>query len=243
MRYTTNLITYSDQCHTSRVPCQKGPTRHGYAWQIEPFWQDTVDMTDHLPQAAFLKNASDLLTATWLMVGTVRSPQAMNAKCLSIYIKYIPSSFEHIYRELCTKGDVRSHSGFTASTAKISIIWNSTPNTPTFNEYTYLLSPRWHHSKRPTFKKSRCEVCYHITWLVTTRQKSRSRIMNAPRESWSYVKTSYYYLAIISPQETKTVNRYFVFTMSPGNHRFLHCYCAHECRPYCFLMETKLLQT
>ena len=28
----------------SMVPCQKGPTRHAYAWQIGPFWQDTLDM-------------------------------------------------------------------------------------------------------------------------------------------------------------------------------------------------------
>ena len=27
----------------SRVSCQKGPTRHDYAWQIGPFWQDTLD--------------------------------------------------------------------------------------------------------------------------------------------------------------------------------------------------------
>ena len=25
------------------VSCQKGPTRYAYAWQIEPFWQDTRD--------------------------------------------------------------------------------------------------------------------------------------------------------------------------------------------------------
>ena len=25
------------------VSCQKGPTRHAYAWQIEPFWQDTLE--------------------------------------------------------------------------------------------------------------------------------------------------------------------------------------------------------
>ena len=30
------------QCIT-RVSCQKGPTRHAYAWQIGPFWQDTLD--------------------------------------------------------------------------------------------------------------------------------------------------------------------------------------------------------
>ena len=26
------------------ISCQKGPTRHAYAWQIGPFWQDTLDM-------------------------------------------------------------------------------------------------------------------------------------------------------------------------------------------------------
>ena len=30
--------------HTLRVSCQKGPTRHAYAWQIGPFWQDTLDI-------------------------------------------------------------------------------------------------------------------------------------------------------------------------------------------------------
>ena len=28
----------------SMVSCQKGPTRHAYAWHIGPFWQDTLDM-------------------------------------------------------------------------------------------------------------------------------------------------------------------------------------------------------
>ena len=27
-----------------RVSCQKGPTRHAYAWQIGPFCQDTLDI-------------------------------------------------------------------------------------------------------------------------------------------------------------------------------------------------------
>ena len=26
----------------SMVSCQKGPTRQAYAWQIGPFWQDTL---------------------------------------------------------------------------------------------------------------------------------------------------------------------------------------------------------
>ena len=35
----------------SRVSCQKGPTHHAYAWQIGPFWQDTLDMWHHLPMS------------------------------------------------------------------------------------------------------------------------------------------------------------------------------------------------
>ena len=27
------------------VSCQEGPTRHAYAWQIGPFWQDTLDVS------------------------------------------------------------------------------------------------------------------------------------------------------------------------------------------------------
>ena len=30
--------------HISMVSCQNGPTPHAYAWQIGPFWQDTIDM-------------------------------------------------------------------------------------------------------------------------------------------------------------------------------------------------------
>ena len=29
----------------SRVSCQKGSTRHAYAWQIGPFWQETLDVS------------------------------------------------------------------------------------------------------------------------------------------------------------------------------------------------------
>ena len=31
----------------SMVSCQKGPTRHAYAWQIGPFWKDTLDIWNH----------------------------------------------------------------------------------------------------------------------------------------------------------------------------------------------------
>ena len=38
----SNPTIYS--IHISMVSCQKGPTRHAYAWQIEPFLQDTLDI-------------------------------------------------------------------------------------------------------------------------------------------------------------------------------------------------------
>ena len=31
----------------SMVSCQKGPTRHAYAWQIGPFWQDTLELCSY----------------------------------------------------------------------------------------------------------------------------------------------------------------------------------------------------
>ena len=34
-----------EELHTSRVPCQKGPICHAWAWQVGPFWQDTLNMT------------------------------------------------------------------------------------------------------------------------------------------------------------------------------------------------------
>ena len=37
--------------HISMVSCQKGPTRHAYAWQIGPFWQDNLDITIYLKMA------------------------------------------------------------------------------------------------------------------------------------------------------------------------------------------------
>ena len=52
----TNLI--------SRVSCQKGPARHVYAWQIGPFWQDTLDMNTLLTHCQqHFANTSYLLYA------------------------------------------------------------------------------------------------------------------------------------------------------------------------------------
>ena len=36
-----------DVLHNSMVSCQKGPTRHAYAWQIGPFGQDTFELRLH----------------------------------------------------------------------------------------------------------------------------------------------------------------------------------------------------
>ena len=33
------------------VSCQKGPTRHAYAWQIGPFWYDTLEISSIAGQA------------------------------------------------------------------------------------------------------------------------------------------------------------------------------------------------
>ena len=37
-------LCWAKPCHILRVSCQKGPTHHAYAWQIGPFWQDTLDL-------------------------------------------------------------------------------------------------------------------------------------------------------------------------------------------------------
>ena len=46
-RFSIHILTYQsiDKNYMSRVSCQKGPTRHAYAWQIGPFWQDTIDVS------------------------------------------------------------------------------------------------------------------------------------------------------------------------------------------------------
>ena len=36
------MFPFDDIILCLRVSCQKDPTRHAYAWQIGPFWQDTL---------------------------------------------------------------------------------------------------------------------------------------------------------------------------------------------------------
>ena len=38
------VLTFTCWSHNLMVSCQKGPTRHAYAWQIGPFLQDTIDI-------------------------------------------------------------------------------------------------------------------------------------------------------------------------------------------------------
>ena len=45
-----NALEIQQACTTgksliSRVSSQKGPTCHAYAWQVGPFWQDTLDIS------------------------------------------------------------------------------------------------------------------------------------------------------------------------------------------------------
>ena len=50
----SKLLQYYQTALISMVSCQKGPTRHAYAWQIGPFWQDTIDMMLQYYQAGLI---------------------------------------------------------------------------------------------------------------------------------------------------------------------------------------------
>ena len=39
-----NIAITNNVFDSSRASCQKGPTRHAYAWQIGRFWQDTFEL-------------------------------------------------------------------------------------------------------------------------------------------------------------------------------------------------------
>ena len=67
--------------HISRVSCQKGPTRHAYAWQIGPFWQDILDM---LKSKACIK---DKLTEKWTFMEAYQRHAAVIENVF--YSKYI----------------------------------------------------------------------------------------------------------------------------------------------------------
>ena len=63
------------------VSCQKGPTRHAYAWQMGPFWQDTFDMKAptmyvYCPPVEWNHNAT-VLPHRWGKSMSVLSPLTM----------------------------------------------------------------------------------------------------------------------------------------------------------------------
>ena len=55
--FGTVVICYTYNDRITIVFCQKGPTRHAYAWQIGPFWQDILDILSVMKQVSpFLHN-------------------------------------------------------------------------------------------------------------------------------------------------------------------------------------------
>ena len=73
------------------VSCQKGPTRHAYAWQIGPCFQDTLDMWQlpRLAVAAYPSVCGVTNTHTW---GSTAGPPGLcviKQKCNKRLISYI----------------------------------------------------------------------------------------------------------------------------------------------------------
>ena len=96
------------------VSCQKGPTRHAYAWQIGPFWQDTLDLSVLLslvvfcvtsvlsPQNALRTQQNNLHKhSTGVEIGLLDKPQGglvYGFSCcvdISFSLHYIPDSKVH----------------------------------------------------------------------------------------------------------------------------------------------------
>ena len=44
IEFSTWISNYTMTTGMLMVSCPKGPTRHAYAWQVGPFWQDTLDV-------------------------------------------------------------------------------------------------------------------------------------------------------------------------------------------------------
>ena len=47
LRVPKYFMRIYDNTYNSKVSCRKGPIRHAYAWQIGPFWQDTLELCLH----------------------------------------------------------------------------------------------------------------------------------------------------------------------------------------------------
>ena len=61
------------------VSCQNGPTRHAYAWQIGPFWQDSLDLWEN-----WLRYNGPALYM-WDYVGISNSPHNSQPFCITSY--------------------------------------------------------------------------------------------------------------------------------------------------------------
>ena len=52
--YYSLYSSFNSILKRSMVACQKGPTRHAYAWPIGPFWQDTLEIRIRLYKHSLL---------------------------------------------------------------------------------------------------------------------------------------------------------------------------------------------
>ena len=78
--------------HKSRVSCQKGPTRHTDAWQIGPFWQDTLDISYITHWVVLLEvSICPERTQAWL-------PRHRSHCCSSAGSRHTKSAKTHVYR-------------------------------------------------------------------------------------------------------------------------------------------------
>ena len=73
------LSTFSQ---ISMVSCQKGPTRHAYAWQIGPFWQDTPDVRRHWTAVSYMKQRA-WRSMIWRLIYRGFSARLQYLQCVS----------------------------------------------------------------------------------------------------------------------------------------------------------------
>ena len=82
----------------SRVSCQKGPTRHAYAWQIGPFWQDTFDMCNKRDDQAWVEMTYYNWAAVEYIIGGQRGTHVNYAyKDVLIFIINVVFDFVFLY--------------------------------------------------------------------------------------------------------------------------------------------------
>ena len=109
----TGTMSAQTHYHISRVSCQKGPTRHAYAWQIGPFWQDTLDIDKVIGQtndsgkptcvrtcAWPEPQRTSSMSVTWFLLVT---NHCLNQSVLQSHANRFPASVSlTVYESLCT---------------------------------------------------------------------------------------------------------------------------------------------